>query len=389
MNNTFKPLLFASISLIMIFCPTDLTAQERPASHEVRQGETLFSISRIYEVTVTELRTWNQLESDQLQTGQILVLQPPDTGDQIIHVVEPGESLFAISRMYGVTISELQQWNQLQDSSIEIGRELVIYRSDAGPPEDSLSISEIEQMSDQERRAVASQQLQRRDESPDFYTVRSGDTLYQIARNHEMTVNELRQLNNLTGDGLRVGQRIMVRSVRSAPSVAEGAENSSPQGRFSLYRVGRGETLQTLLNRFQMSERELMALNPGLSSPVVTQGQQLTVLLPPTRTFPNPYRPDAQLEDLGTIHVTRYSDGHRALPTTSGELYNPDVLTAAHSNMSIGSVIFIENPENGIGVYVRINDRHTGDGLKLSHKAFEILNFSAGRPPMATIFLEN
>lgn len=388
MNNTFKSLLFASISLILIFYPSDLLAQERPESHEVRQGETLFSISRIYEVTVTELRTWNQLESDQLQTGQILALQPPDAGKHLIHVVEPGESLFAISRMYGVTISELQQWNQLQDSSIEIGRELVIYRSDTSSTERSLSISEIEQMSDQERRTVASQ-LQRGNENSDLYTVRSGDTLYQIARNHEMTVNELRQLNNLTGDGLRVGQRIMVRSVRSAPSVTEGAENSSPQGRFSLYRVGRGETLQTLLNRFQMSERELMALNPGLSSPVVTQGQQLTVLLPPTRTFPNPYRPDARMEDLGTIHVTRYSDGDRALPTTSGELYNPDVLTAAHSNMSIGSVIFIENPENGNGIYVRINDRHTGDGLKLSHKAFEILNFTAGSPPMVSIFLEN
>lgn len=379
-------LLFSlSLSLLISTLPFLLHAQERPESHQVAQGETLFSISRMYDITVTELRGWNNLETDQLQEGQILRLRPAATEERITHIVEPGESLFAISRRYGVTIAEIQQWNQIQDSSIEAGRELIIYRTGSFQSQSSPSITEIEQMSEQERISV----VREMDNSPDFYTVRSGDTLYQIARNHEMTVSELRQLNSLTGDNLRVGQRIMVRSVRSAPSVAEGAENSTPQGGFTLYRVGRGETLPSLLSRFQMSERELMALNPGLSTPVVTQGQQLMILLPPTRSFPNPYRPDAQLEDLGTIHVTRYSDGHRALPTTSGELYNPDILTAAHSNMSLGSVIFIENPVNGIGVFVRINDRHTGDGLKLSHRAYDMLQFSSDSSPMVTIYLES
>ncbi|TVQ66087.1 MAG: LysM peptidoglycan-binding domain-containing protein [Balneolaceae bacterium] len=390
MNRFLKLLLITAFSGIFSVMPSLLQAQgqERPEIHEVRQGDTLFSIAREYDITITELRAWNQLESDQLQPGQTLRLLPPDSGDQLFHTVEAGESLFAISRMYGVTIAEIQQWNQLENSSIDAGTELIIYHSDSFRTQRALSISEIEQMSEQERSSVALQ-INGSESNSDIYTVRSGDTLYQIARNHEMTVGELRQLNNLTGDALRVGQRIMVRSVRSAPSVAEGAENSTPQGRFSLYRVERGETLQSLLNRFQMSERELMALNPGLSSPVVTQGQQLTVLLPPTRTFANPYRPDARLEDLGTIHVTRYSDGHRALPTTSGELYNPNLLTAAHSNMSLGSVIFIENPVNGNGIYVRINDRHTGDGLKLSHNAYRLLNFSSNQSPMVTIYLEN
>lgn len=138
-----------------------------------------------------------------------------------------------------------------------------------------------------------------------------------------------------------------------------------------------------------MSRNELMALNPGLEGSSVTGGQQLTVLLPPSRNFRNPYQRDANLEDLGTVPVTRYQMSDRASPTTGGELYNPSQLTAAHSNMALGNVIYVENPNNGHGVFVRVNDRQSGDGLKLSNKAYEMLRFSNVEQPMVTIYLDN
>ncbi len=377
--------------LILIHSPGLLNAQQADDRvHTVRAGETLFSISRMYDVPVSDLRTWNQLESDNLQPGQELKLTPPVSEEGTIHRVEAGESLFAISRKYNVTIAEIQQWNNLDGTSLEAGRELIIYESEliesgqTPPP----SISEIEQMAEEDRTSIVRQTGEAGSDS-ESYLVRSGDTLYQIARDHDMTVNELQQLNNLTGDMLRVGQRIMVRRVRTAPSVAEGAENSTPQGKFALYRVQSGDNFQGILNRFKMNESELLALNPGMTRSAVTLGQQLTVLLPPTRNFRNPYRKDANLEDLGTVPVTRYQDNDSATPTTSGELYNPDELTAAHSNMAIGNVIFIENPSNNKGIFVRVNDRQSGDGLKLSHKAYELLGFSSVEQPMVTIYLDN
>lgn len=384
------------ISIFIFFLALSLTPDKLIAQqaddrvHTVQAGETLFSISRMYDIPVSDLRSWNRLESDNLQPGQQLKLTPPDSEERTIHRVEAGESLFAISRMYNVTIAEIQQWNNLDGTSLEAGRELIIYESElleagqAPPP----TISEIEQMSEEDRTSIVRQTGEAGSDS-ESYLVRSGDTLYQIARDHDMTVNELQQLNNLTGDMLRVGQRIMVRRVRTAPSIAEGAENSTPQGKFALYRVQRGDNLQGLLNRFKMTESELFALNPGMNRSSVSQGQQLTVLLPPTRNFRNPYRNDANLEDLGTVPVTRYQDNDSASPTTSGELYNPEELTAAHSNMAIGNVIFVENPSNNRGIFVRVNDRQSGDGLKLSHKAFELLGFSTVEQPMVTIYLDN
>jgi len=86
------------------------------------------------------------------------------------------------------------------------------------------------------------------------------------------------------------------------------------------------------------------------------------------------------LQDLGSTTVTKYSNSERAKPTTSGELYNPKALTAAHSNISLGSIIFIKNPTNQKGIYVRINDRNSGNGLKLSSAAWQALDFDNSSP---------
>ncbi|MEX2463184.1 MAG: LysM peptidoglycan-binding domain-containing protein, partial [Balneolaceae bacterium] len=234
--------------IILLLSVTPLFAQQSDGEHTVEAGETLFSISRIYNIPVSDLRSWNELESDQLQPGQVIRVTAPTLENGFIHRVQAGESLFAISRMYDVTIAEIQQWNQLEGTSVEADRELVIYRNEAGHTEEIPvpSISEMEQMDEEERNSIVRGVDDSSGTNSESYLVRSGDTLYQIARDHDMSVNELRQLNNLTGDMLRVGQRIMVRKVRTAPSVAEGSENSTPQGKFVLYRVQRGETMQDL-----------------------------------------------------------------------------------------------------------------------------------------------
>lgn len=383
--SAFVFLLFA----FCVFISPDIHAQEAPGEHIVEQGETLFSISREYAITVGELRSWNNLRSDNLQPGQVLRLLPPPGEGRIIHRVAPGESLFAISRRYDVTIAEIQQWNNLSGTSLDAGQELIIYQHDAsGADEEPPPVAQIEQINNGERRSIVRQQEDLPTGSG-TYTVRSGDTLFQIARQHDMSITELRQLNDLQGDILRVGQRLTVRRIQTPPSIAEGAENSTPQGKFALYRLRSGENTRTVLNRFKMSMGELEALNPEININNLSSGQQVTVLLPPTRNFRNPFRSESSLEDLGTVPVTRYSDTDRATPTTSGELYSPGQLTAAHSNMQLGSIIYIENPSNKRGVYVRVNDRQSADGIKISGIAYELLGFTAIEQPLVTIYLEN
>lgn len=368
--------------LISFLASETALAQQISETHTVQQGETLFSISRQYDIPVGDLRQWNDLENDNLQPGMELRITPPESSNQVTHVVKEGETLFAISREYDVTIPEIQQWNNMDNLNIALGQELVLFPQDdpeeMSPPPADTQNTERESIVRQSDTAA----------SNTYYIVKSGDSLYRIANQHNMTIDELRRLNNLESDVINVGQRLTVRDVRSAPSIAESAEDSTPQGRFVLYSMGSGENAQSLMEKFLMSEEELKTLNPGLSLDNFTSGQRVTVLLPPQRTLENPYKKGSNLQDLGNVPVFRYSDDDIAKPTTSGELYNPDQLTAAHSNIALGNIIYIENPASGRGVYVRVNDRHSNNGLKVSHKAFEMLNISSSEQARVQIYLD-
>lgn len=292
--------------------------------------------------------------------------------------VKQGDTLYNISKRLNVTIAELKEWNNLSGNEIELGQELVYYI----PKPDNLQTEELpEDPSDPLINRSSNAQNT-------FYTVKSGDTLYRIARLHNMTLEQLKNLNNLTGDNLRVGQKLAVKKVQVAPSVARFLEESTPQGAFTVYEIKNGETFDALLARFKMTEEEFRLLNPEIEPSVISSGQEVTVLMPPSRKYQNPYLQKANLQDLGEVTVTEYEDSQTGETTTNGELYDPNALTAAHSNIALGSIIFVENKETGNGVYVRINDRITGSGLKLSQKAFNTLNLQQSSQPQVTIYTE-
>jgi LysM repeat protein len=110
------------------------------AFHVVKPSETLFSISRQYGISIDDLRRWNNLKSDALSPGMKLAVSngmpakvtvPPggsseDTSGRKMHIVKPSETLFAISRRYGVTVQQIKEWNHLSGNNLEIGQKLVV-----------------------------------------------------------------------------------------------------------------------------------------------------------------------------------------------------------------------------------------------------------------------
>ena len=199
--SNLKPVLM--LCLILGFMSVPAISQQTNDIHIVQQGESLFSIAREYGITVGDLRSWNNLESDNLQPGQTIRIAPPIAENQISHTVAQGETLFSISRQYGVTIAEIQQWNDLRSNNLDLGTELTIFL-----PEDESQGQELETpLLPEERESI----VRSADSSPanTYYTVRSGDTLFKIAGDHGMTIGELRSLNNLEGDLLRIGQQLI------------------------------------------------------------------------------------------------------------------------------------------------------------------------------------
>lgn len=124
--------------------------------HTVKEGETLFRISRTYNVSMDEIRQWNAIGDQALSIGQPIViyhiadtnatalLTSIDEKKYVIHSVKQGETLFAISRAYGVSVKELVQRNKLSNESISFGQSLIIRdREVLNTPELSVSASSV------------------------------------------------------------------------------------------------------------------------------------------------------------------------------------------------------------------------------------------------------
>lgn len=113
--------------------------QKGAKMHTVRSSETLFSISRLYNVKVEDLKRWNNLADNAISIGQDLVVREISVPAKPIvnsadknkktHTVEQSQTVYSISRMYGISTAELKEWNDLQSDYLDIGQVLIVSSS--------------------------------------------------------------------------------------------------------------------------------------------------------------------------------------------------------------------------------------------------------------------
>ncbi|MGE5258689.1 MAG: LysM peptidoglycan-binding domain-containing protein [Hyphomicrobiales bacterium] len=172
--------------------------------HKVRKGETLQTIARKYGTDTKSIMLANHLvRPAPVPAGSILRIPlecPPGRpataagakpaplkGETVDHVVRQGDSLYNIAKRYGTTTEDLQRWNNLSGTSLTVGQVLKIAPAGSSA------------------KAAASKPSQ------EIYLVQPGDSLYSIAKKHNMTIEQLRALNQLTSPSkLMPGQRIML-----------------------------------------------------------------------------------------------------------------------------------------------------------------------------------
>ena len=196
----------------------------------VKNGDSLWKIANMYGITVDELKKLNNLTSNNLSVGQVLEI--PDTSfnnsDFETYTVKAGDSLWKIANMYGLTVAELKSLNGLSSDNLSIGQVLKV--------SDNLG------------------------DSGNVYTVKAGDSLWNIANRYGTTVDELKRLNNLTSNVLNIGQTLKV-----------PVSNNT-------YTVKAGDSLWNIANRYGTTVDELKRLN-NLTSNVLMIGQVLKIPL--------------------------------------------------------------------------------------------------------------
>ncbi len=105
--------------------------------HKVAPKETMFSISQAYGVTIDEIKQWNNLFDNVLSIGQEIIIKKTATPvttsvntslapQKGMHIVAAKETMFSISRQYGITLQQLKDWNKIEGDEISIGQELIV-----------------------------------------------------------------------------------------------------------------------------------------------------------------------------------------------------------------------------------------------------------------------
>lgn len=181
--------------------------------HRVDEKETLFAISRRYRTTVDAILQYNASAGSGLEIGQILkvpytpkVVNKPVTG--VVHKVAPKETLYSISRMYQVSVDDIREWNNLAGSSLDIGQELIIKKSNAV----THSTTNQNQPKDPQPSLVAKKGV---------HSVAPRETLFSIARQYDVSVDQIRAWNNLEGNELKIGQTLYVAQPERGTSAAQ------------------------------------------------------------------------------------------------------------------------------------------------------------------------
>jgi flagellum-specific peptidoglycan hydrolase FlgJ len=110
---------------------TDNRETQTGGSHIVRQGETLYAISKLYGLDVETLKTWNNLSSNEISIGQVLKVSADSNNTlaqsvQTRYIVQQGDTLYAISRKTGIAVEEIKLINNLNSNELKIGQELIL-----------------------------------------------------------------------------------------------------------------------------------------------------------------------------------------------------------------------------------------------------------------------
>lgn len=221
--------LLTKTLLLLLFCsqiafshnPKYITPSED--YHVVKKGETLYSISKKYNTTVEKLKRINELESNTILVGQKIFLNEKNSStkyyvtqrvipDRGYHVVKKGETLYRISRIYDLTVAELMKYNHLSSYTIKPGEKIWLKTSGKAITKKSKKRTQKNSKSVKKQPYKTRSRKKPSPQNSKYHIVQKGETLYSIATKYDMTIYELKHLNQLSSNRIFPGQKLHLSS---------------------------------------------------------------------------------------------------------------------------------------------------------------------------------
>ena len=207
---------------------------KQTSTYTVKKGDSLYQIAIKYGTTVDELKKINNLTSNSLSIGQVLKLPDKEIDEALstnIYTVQKGDSLYQIAIKYNTSVDELKKINNLTSNTLSIGQKIILPTKGKEETEtstytvqkgDSLyqiaikyntTVKDIKNLNNLTSNLLSiGQQLKipSSNEQYTIYKVAKGDSLYQIAQKYNITVNDIKKINNLTSNSLSIGQELKI-----------------------------------------------------------------------------------------------------------------------------------------------------------------------------------
>jgi LysM repeat protein len=156
------------------------------------------------------------------------------------HTVQAGETLYSIAKKYNIKVDALQFLNAMNNNNIEIGQKLII-----NPNLPSADTKEPQPM-------------------PGFHIVRHGETLFAISKMYNITVDDLKALNTLTNNDIKIDQRLIIVPVKSIQNKTNSNQTADSEAFY--YTVQGGETLFAISRKFNVSVNDIKKLNANVAN---------------------------------------------------------------------------------------------------------------------------
>ena len=285
--------------------------------HKVEPKETLYAISRRYNVDVAAIKIVNANVESGLMVGQIVKIPvaerrpvQPETTAANVHVVGEKETLYSISKKYNTTVDNLKKWNNLVGNDVLMGQALAIAeagRLKASPksttPTDPVTPTP----------------------AAHFHTVKTGETQYSIAKKYGITVDDLRQLNDLGNTDIHIGQNLQVANA-TAKQIDYSEVNFGPEDREDDTDAPRDFT------KTKADEDIVLLVSPDKE-----KDEFFT-------------REDAGVKEQGGFKKVV----ENGLAEVIDQASDTDKYLALHRTAPAGTIMQVKNEMNGMSVFVRI-----------------------------------
>lgn len=201
LQNNITDYAEAVVKAIAEYTNTPYTPEQLTGDfYVVKKGDTIYKIANQFNIPISEIKRINNLTSDLLNIGQILYLKESTLpNNYFTYTVKKGDSLWKIAQENNTSIDDIKRINNLTSNNLIVGQQLLI----------PLSVKEPDNSITQPTLPTGPSSTTPV-ESYIIYEVKKGDSLWKIANDNNTTVNDLIKLNNLSNLTLQIGDKIKI-----------------------------------------------------------------------------------------------------------------------------------------------------------------------------------